>query len=382
MFAYGIFKVLYAPHETFKEVAQNPKYFGPMLIMVLFVIANLGSAYVIASKTYVETTEPSLSLEKRDLWTENKSFWQPLDGAQCTENSMDYVAGVYYGSRSIEFWVEQSERIAMELHGIGVNCSVNGGYTRLYLRVKWTSPSYPPQNASLHFYSGSTSFYRNLTSEFSNATVNSWRNLTINLADERWLRNPLWGNVTGLKLELVWNQTSNIRVLVDGLFFGGVFKPYVENVPGYIASYAAYSFMQFFLRWFLLGGMIYVLTKVFKAKTVWRVTLILAGFALITMFVQAAISAAAFSALPTLKYPFEFIGGVEGEAKSAYGKILEETWLVNQVYSVVQMVMLMWTVVLCTIAIHLTAELSWTTSLLTAFAAYLAALFIEGFLTM
>lgn len=383
MFAYGVFKVIYAPHKAFKEIIQNPNYYGPILIMILFITANMGSAYLFAVKTYIETTEPSPSLGKKDLWTENATLWEPLEGVHCTENFTDYIAGSYYGNRSIEFWVEQSDRIAMELHGIEVNCSVAGGYTKVYVRIKWVGPENPPQNVSLYLYSRNGVFYRDITSEFSKGTVNVWNNLSIPLADKEWRGDTEWENITGLKLEFMWNQTLDaIKVFIDGLFFGGIYKPYVESVPAYLTGYAAYSFMRFFLRWFLLGGIVYIFTRAFKANTVWRVILALMGFTLITMAIQAVIGTAAFSALPTIKYPLELIGGVKGEAEVAYGKILEEAWLVNQVYNIVQVIMLVWTVLLCTIAIHLATEFSWTTSFLMSFVAYFVATFIESFLTM
>ena len=371
MFAYGIFKVIYAPHKAFKEIAQNPRYIGPILIMILFIGANVAAAYALIAKTYVEATAPSP--ENKDLWTEDKAFWQPLNGADCAENFTDYIAGNYYGNRSIEFSVE-NDKIAMKLHNIGsVNCSPQGGYTRLYLRVKWTSPNYLPKNASLCIYSGTSSSYRNITDQLSALGV--WNNLTVQLANEGWVGEIDWGNVTGLKLEMAWNQTSNIRVLLDGLFFGGVYKAFWEGSTTYLAIYGANSFMQFTLRWFLLGGILYVFIKLFKAKTVWRVVLVLAGFTLVTMFVQAVINAATFSMMPTLKYPLEYMGGVKGEAG-----ITEEMWLVNRVYSAVQMAMIVWTVMLCGIAVRLSTEFTWTTSFLTAFVAYFAALFIESFL--
>jgi hypothetical protein len=384
LFAYGIFKVIYAPRETLREVAQNPKYIGPVLIMVLFIAANLSSAYVLVTKTYVEETLPSSV--RLDEWTENATRWASLIGVPPIENFTDFIAGYYYGNRSIEFSAESSDKISMQLQDIGpVNCSNQEGFTKLYLRVKWASPNHQPKNVSLYLYSTnslSNFFYRNITGEFTNATANIWNNLTIPLADDDWhgTATANWSEITGLMLEFTWNQTSNIRVLIDGLFFGGIFKPYAESVTSYMAVYALYSFMQFIIRWVLLGGVIYILTKAFKAKTVWRVMLILAGFALVTMFIQAAISTAAFSTLPTLKYSFEYMGGVEGEAESAYQKIAEETWLVNLVYSGIQVAMLMWTVSLCAIAVRLTTEFSWTTSLLIAFVAYFVAVFIEGFL--
>jgi len=376
LFAYGIFKVIYAPREAFKELIQKPRYLGPLLIMVLFIAANVGSFYVLITKTYIEATAPPP--EKRDLWTESKTFWRPLNGAECDENLTDHIAGNYYGNRSIMFWVSQSNKITMQLQNISVNCS-QGGYAKLYLRVKWTSPNDNPINVSLRVYSGSGSSYRNINSEFSNATPNVWNNLTIPLR-EGWDGEVNWGNITSLMLEMTWNQPADIKVLVDGLFFGGVYKPYAEGAATALALYAANSFMQFTLRWFFLGGMIYVLTRLFKAKAVWRVVLILAGFALITMFVQALINTAAFSALPKLEYSLGYMGGVKGEAETAYKKILEETWLVNRVYSVAQIITLVWTVVLCAIAVRLAAELPWTTSFLMALIAYLIAIFLESFL--
>jgi len=376
LFAYGIFKVIYAPHKAFKEIAQNPRYFGPVLIMILFIAANVAAAYAFLAKTYVEATVPSS--EDKDLWTENKYFWKPLNGANCTENFADYIVGNCYGNRSVEFLVE-SDKIAMELYNIGsVNCSSQGGYTRLYLRVKWTSPDHLPKNASLCIYSGTSSSCRDITNELFAPGV--WNKLTVSLADEGWVGGIDWGNVTGLKLEIAWNQTSNIRVLLDGLFFGGIYKSSLEGATASLALYGANSFMQFTLRWFLLGVTLYIFTKLFKAKTVWRVVLVLAGFALITMFIQAVINAATFSAMPTLRYPLEYIGGVKGEVESAYNKIMEEAWLVNRIYSAVQMAMIVWTVMLCGIAVRFSMEFTWTTSFLTAFIAYFATLFIESFL--
>jgi hypothetical protein len=181
-------------------------------------------------------------------------------------------------------------------------------------------------------------------------------------------------------LEMAWDQPSDIKVLVDGLFFGGVYKPYAEGAVTVLALYAANSFMQFTLRWFFLGGMIYVLIRLFRAKAVWRVVLILAGFALITMFIQALINTVAFSALPKLEYSLGYMGGVKGEAETAYDKILEETWLINRIYSVAQIITLVWTVVLCAIAVRLATELPWTTSILTTLIAYIVAIFLENFL--
>ncbi|MGQ9641564.1 MAG: Yip1 family protein [Candidatus Bathycorpusculaceae bacterium] len=380
MFAYGIFKVLYAPHKVFKEISQNPKYIGPIIIMILFAVANVGSTYTVVSKTYIEETLPMA--RQLDEWTENANLWK--SNGSPTENYTDFIEGTIYGNKSIEFSAVNTT-IRMLLDNIGpVNCSDPSGYKNLYLRIKWTSPSVP-ENATIHLYSTNPSehSYYNLTRDISDATVNVWNNFTIELANQNWTdigTGADWGNITGLELEFTWPTSSNITVLVDGLFFGGLFKPPVEDVVGYMVNFSIFAFMQFVIRWVFLGGVIYIMTKAFKANTVWRVILILVGFALITMFIQAVINAAAFSTLPTIRYPFELIGGVEGESENAYNKILEETWLVNQIYGYVQIAVLIWTIALCTIAVRLTAEFSWTKSLLIAAVAYFAATFVEGFL--
>jgi hypothetical protein len=383
LFAYGIFKVIYAPHKAFKEIAQNPKYFGPVLVMILFAAANVGSMCTLMSKTFVEDTLPTS--KQLDEWTENAKLWT-TSGRGPTENYTDYIQGSIYGNRSIEFSAINSNEISMQLHNIGpVNCSSDpSGYKNLYLRIKWISPDDIPENVTIYLYSNpSDYFYYNLTENLSNFTVNVWNNLTIPLANQNWTEIGTaadWENITGLGLSIIWSESSNITVLVDGLFFGGVFKPAVENVVSYAVNFSVYTFMQFVVKWVLLGGIIYIMTRAFKANTVWRVILILVGFALITMFVQAVINAATFSTLSTIRYPFELIGGVEGESENAYNKILKETWLVNQIYGYVQIAVLIWTIVLCALAVHSTTEFSWTKSFLIAVVAYFATTFVEGFL--
>ena len=380
----NIFKVIYAPREAFKEIIQNPKYIGPILIMILFTVANMGYFYTIVSKTYVEQTLPTA--EQLDRWTENSTFWTGAPNVTVKENFVDYINGTYYGNRSIEFSIVNSTQISMQLNDIGpINCSGQDGYKNLYLRIKRTSPDDPPKNATIYLLSATSSdyFYYNLTERFSNSTNKVWNNLTIPLATKSWLNNSAdanWGNVTGLKLEFAWLNNSNITLLVDGLFFGGIFKSQAENATSYMLNFSIVSFMQFTIRWVFLGGLLYIMTKAFKAKTVWRPLLILVGFALITMFVQAVINVAAFSTLPTLYYPLEFLGGVKGETENAYNKIMEKTLLVSQISGYIQIAIIFWTIALCAIATRLLTEFSWSKSFLVATVAYFVTTLAQSFL--
>src|SRR4030067_1715809 len=69
-----IFKVLYAPHRAFNDIVKNPRYLGPLLILIIFVAAQVSSAYVIADKSFVEQTMPAA--DQGDSWTENAALWQ------------------------------------------------------------------------------------------------------------------------------------------------------------------------------------------------------------------------------------------------------------------------------------------------------------------
>ena len=379
----NIFKVIYAPRKAFNEIAQNPKYIGPILIMILFTVANLGYFYTIVSKTYVEQTLPTA--EQRDMWTENSTLWTGASGVTVKDNFVDYINGTYYGNRSIEFSIVNSTQIWMQLNDTGsINCSGPDGYKNLYLRIKWTSPEVNPENATIYLFSTTPSdyFYYNLTEKFHNSTKNVWNNLTIPLDSPLWNNsaNANWGNITGLKSEFGWLNNSNITLLVDGLFFGGIFKSPVENVTNYMINYSIVSVMQFIIKWVFLGGLLYIMTKAFKAKTVWRPLLILAGFALITMFVQAIINAATFSTLPTLYYRLELLGGVKGESENAYNEISNNTWLVSQISGYIQIATHFWTIALCAIATRLLAEFSWSKSVLIATVAYFVAIMAQSFL--
>jgi len=380
----NIFKVIYAPQKAFKEISQNPKYIGPILIMILFATANMGYVYTIISKTYVEQTLPTA--EQLDKWTENATLWTGAPDIAVKDNFVDYINGTYYGNRSIEFSINNSKQISMQLSAIGsINCSGQDGYKNLYLRIKRTSPDDTPKNATIYLFSATSSdyFYYNLTGKFSNSTSNVWNNLTIPLATESWLNNSAdanWGNITDLKLEFAWLNDSNITLLVDGLFFGGIFKSEAENATSYMLNFSIVSFMQFTIRWVFLGGLLYIMTKAFKAKTVWRPLLILVGFALITMFIQAVINTAAFSTLPRLDYSLEFLGGVKGETENAYDKIMEKTFLVSQISGYIQIAIIFWTIALCAIATRLLTEFSWSKSFLVATVAYFVATLAQSFL--
>jgi len=381
-----ILKTLYAPHKAFKEIIQNPRYLGPLLIMVLLVVANVGYTYVATSKTYVEQTLPAG--QPLDEWTENATLW--TSNAAISQSS-DNINGTYYGNSSIAFTIMNGTEVAAELDNIGpINCTGPDGFSLLSFRLKWTNPATNPINMTVQLFSSTSSNHFDYAPTIGslNLTYNIWNNLTgadaIPLNTQlNWSSsgNADWANITGLKLDFVWNGNSNITLLVDGLFFHGPVKSLYESAGTlYMANFAIVAFMQFVFTWVLLTGIAYILTKAFGGKLVWKPLLILIGFALITMFVQVIVNTAAYTTLGNIRYPFELIGGVQGEGQAASDAIQSQTVIVSNVLRVMQLAVYAWTIALSALAVRLVAEISWFKSAVVATIAYFVALLAESFI--
>jgi hypothetical protein len=384
----NLLKVIYAPHKAVKEIAANPTYLGPLLIIVLFVAANVGFVYISSSKTYFEQTLPNGL--NHDEWTENATFW--TSNANVNESSdavtVSYPANVrqYYGTMSISFSINSSE-VWMELNNIGpINCSMPDGYSKLDFRVKQLSPQNNTVNATIYLFSTTPSNYSyyDLTQNFSSSTLNEWNNLTDIQLVSGWNKTGAgadWSNITGLKLDLTWPAVSNISLLVDGLFFHGPYESSLQSVGNSYVFSVAFSYaLQFVITWVILGGILYLLSKALGAKLVWKPLLIVIGCILITMIVQAIVNAAAWGTLSNVNVPFALSGGVPGEGQAAYNAISSQTYFVSLTGTVTQIAMYIWTIALAGLAVHLLGGLGWSRSFLAATVAYFVTLFIGSFL--
>ena len=221
MVAKDILKVLYAPHKVFKDIVQKPGYVGPFLLLIIFVLAQVGGAYVVASRSYLETSAPqTLPLGPQgDLWTEDAAFWHANEGVTVSNNTVDYINSTY-ATTSIEFTAADASNVWMEINFNGsVNCGA-GGFQNVSFRLKQVNPDVAPENVSLYLYSlGDSNFYYDLTSAFSNSIVNVWNNITLNVGtgSEGWVGSgATWENITGLKLDFTWSNRSNVDLRIDG----------------------------------------------------------------------------------------------------------------------------------------------------------------------
>lgn len=382
MFATDILKVIYAPHKAFKGIIQNPKYFGPTLIVILFIAASMGSTYAAISKTCIEKTLPDGKL--LDEWTENRTLWTSNAGIAESNDSMN---GSYYGNKSIAFSITNNTEVWAQLKDIGpVNCSGPDGYSKLSFRIKWTNPEVKPANATIQLLSTISSEYfsYNLTGALPNFTYNVWNNLTLPLISDGWSNSSSaasWDNITGLKLDFAWVDSSNITLVVDGVFFRGNFNSLLESAAtAFLINYAFMAFTQILLVWVILTGLIYLMGRGLGGSVLWKPVLIVIGFTLVPMVIQSLVNTAAYLSSPTVHYPLELIGGVSGESDIAFNAILEQTWLTSQIMRYTQVAVYVWTIALCSLAVRVLTGFGWAKSFLIGAAAYLITLLAGSFL--
>lgn len=393
-----ILGVLYAPHKAFKKIIHEPKYLGPFIILIIFLIAQIGSSYIVASKSFVEQTMPMSG--QGDAWTDKAALWQASSGVTVSNNTVDYINGTYYGNVSIEFSASNVSSIWMEnrwgdLNG-SVNCGVDG-FKNVSLRVNIVTPDAKPENVTLYLYSlGGSNFNRDLTSTFSNSTVNVWNNFTVSVGSESgWTSSSAeakWENITGIKMEFTWSGNQSVDLRVDDLFFRGIFQDPLEMYGvSYLASSALNAVTPFLFQWLLLTGLIYIIIKGLKGNAVWKPLMVAVGFALVTLVIQALILTVAYATLPKIYYPLEVLAGVSGEFDVAYKVILDTVATVTTISGILQIVVYLWTIALGGIITHdMTAQavegapifpaFGWLKSILTSAAAFVLTLIIVGFI--
>jgi len=361
-----ILEVLYAPHKVFKKIVQNPGYFGPFVLLLIFVLAQVGTSYVTGSRLYIEQTMPIGT--EADIWTENATLWQANPGVAISDNNVDFINGSqailgfpdYYGNSSIEFAISDNNTLQMSLNDFGtqVNCGTNG-FTELFFRVKIVTPDVNPEKVTLTLYSltDANFFYYDLTSDFAAITVNVWSNMSVPVGSGDWLSNgtPSWENITGLKLELAWSNSADIDLRFDSLFFRNSFGTQIELIGGvlpFIANSALNAFAPFLFEWLLLTGLIYLLIKGLKGNVVWRPLMVAVGYALITMVIQAVIVTVVYTTLPDLYYPLELLAYLPGEFEAARDILLSQLANINIAEYIIQAAIWLWTVALGTFIVR------------------------------
>lgn len=380
-------RVLYSPYKVFREVASEPRYISIIFVLLLFILSNTFFGYMVLSKSYVEATFPKVDFlaGQFDLWTDNSTFWYSTSNVNITLDYSDHINGSYYGDRSIKFSANDTSNIFVQLVDVGpVNCSALG-FKALSFRIKFVSPQTLPSTASLILYSGDTSkyFLYNLTESLLASKVGVWNNFTISLTEGLWENyGGDWSKISGVGLSFAWPKNVEIKVLLDGLYFRGLFENQMSKDPtGYASIISIFGLFQFLIQLFIISGIIFIFLNAFGGKISWRPLLICVALALITLTIQNIINSIILSqTLDNLYYPLEYLGGTVSEKAVTTTKLNEQTSLFSMIANYVQMLIFAWLTLLCTMANRVLSSLSWAKSAFPSVIALLIAYMIRLFI--
>jgi len=224
----NILEVIYAPKKALKKLAEHSSIVAPILVLLIYLVANVSYYYVYASKVNLEQTVPAGTLDSE--WTQNVTLWtsnvQNISLSDDFVNGTTYLPSQYYGNSSLAFTTTNSTEVWMKLQGVGpINCTSPAAYDKLSFRLKWEGPSTSPVNVTIQLFSANSSgsFYKSLEPDFASSIAGQWNNETILLgADTDWSATagnaPDWSNIVGLNLDFAWQGSSNICLQLVGVW--------------------------------------------------------------------------------------------------------------------------------------------------------------------
>lgn len=301
----SVLKVLYAPNKAFKEIAQNLKFVGPILVLILFVAAGTTSQYFANSKIYVQVTTPtSTSVTNPDLWTDDSKVW--ISNASVKLNGNDRL----FAQNSIQFNTQNGTNVPMKLNDtFSVNCTGDENYKNLTFSIKWIQSSLQaPNNVTVYLSSQSETnyFYRNITSEL--AKNNEWANLTIPLGESapQWTNSSnqaTWSNITGIRMLAAWpNSTNqNLTVLIDEMFFRSNSFTIVQDMSANNIIYTIFGLTtNYVLYWLIFSVVLFVAARIFKVKAELKTFLIIIGYSLIGLFAMQVAFSIFYASIPPI----------------------------------------------------------------------------------
>jgi hypothetical protein len=380
-----ILGVIYQPHKAFKRIAENPKYLGIAIIIVLFVALQTTYYYSYYSQiNYEQTTPPTEELST--FTTANATQWITTEGTTVTEDFNDFINQTYYGNNSLALSISDSTSLSatLEQFGYTVNCG-EGGFPELNMNIKQVSPSTAPTSAILTLYTanGTDSYFTLDITSMLTSNLGEWNNLTIPVGTSDWQTtgSANWEEVTGLNLDLTYSSASDITVNLQGVFFRGQYTTQVNALgEGTFIGFAAYSVvMQALFQWIVLAAVAYLILKGLKAvNVVWRPLFIVIGFVMMSLVITSIIALLGSLTLPTVYYPYDFppyasliypdyvITGASPASQVAYESIVAATTTYTTISTAITIFMYVWQVALVTFAVKAVSNFTYVKSLLTA----------------
>ena len=304
-----VFEVLYSPVNAFRKIIEKPDLKAVLLVLLLAIASTVVFQFIYNSKQLYENRAP-----EDDDWTEsltNSHSWvsnglTSLDGA-------DYQMGNSDGNHSVTSSVVNETSIWLKITDFdSINCSGEKGYNELFFWIKWVNEAETfPSSGTLRLFSGSEdSYFESTITEFSTSS-GEWTNTTLNVGSEQdWSSSNSsdWQNITGIEFRLVWLDSANLTIKVDGLFFRNFVSP-IEAIgfSGAMLSLFVSVAFSVAMNWILWAGIVIIVSKLFGEELGrWNVVFIIIGHAFIVTTVYTLVSALAFSSLPVLSLPLDY----------------------------------------------------------------------------
>jgi hypothetical protein len=340
---YEVLRVLYSPVKAFEEIVKKPSIKGPLLVLVLTLLATAVLQSVVASKRFDLLPEtPS-----NDNWTESASLW--------TSNGVPSVDGTdrVVGNYSVKSFVANDTYIWMNITDIGqFNCSGETGYEALFFRIKWIhqNETFPSSNATLRLFSNNENGYFELNLINLINSSDTWANVTVEVGSENpnWTspNSPDWGNITGLEFKLAWSDAANLTMKIDDLYFGKYVSWLTAVASSVMISSALYAAVAFFFNWAIYGAFLLMFKVMFRRRTGSLTKFfVVIGHVFVVTAVYILVIALLFLTLPQVT-----------------AETFQEKWVSNWVFQFgyyLDFTFKAWMAVLFAIAIRFFSQLTW-----------------------
>jgi hypothetical protein len=348
-----VFEVLYSPVNAFRKIIEKPDLKGVLLVLLLVISSTVVFQFVYNSKQLYENRVP-----EDDDWTESLTNLHNWDS-----NGLPSIDDADYqmGNSSITSSVLDATSIWMKITDIGsLNCSEEKGYNELFFWINWINEAETfPSSGTLKLFSSSEDSYFEYNKITSFLSSNGeWTNTTLKVgSDQDWSSNnsPDWQNITGIEFRLVWSDSANLTMKVDGLFFRNFVSPIKSlGIGGAMLSLFVSVAFSVVINWILWAGIVVIVSKLFGEELgQWNVVFVIIGHAFIVTAVYTLVSALAFSSLPVLNLP------LDDDLQIA---VFNEVWLPNLAYQVGTLILWageVWVAALSAVVIRLMKNTTW-----------------------
>ena len=393
VFLYDIFKVIYSPIKAFKEILANPRYIGPILIVIVSLLLTLGTQYVSVSKQNVESIMPSSPVAWTNM-TNPSSMWNsnaPSMNITAVATHGEIPAGNY----SVSAFLSNTTTIWLNTTGIGtINCNQTSGFKILYYKLNYSQPT--PLNATdakLRLFSedNDSRYFEHDLLDFGRYinVSGSWIDANITLApasDWTPVGSPSWSSITGMEFILNFSRATPATLQLNEVYFGGKYEPFFAALGAttWLFSTITSSFFNIFLRWLVFAVLLWLTVRVFNPEgSPFRTLLIMVGYSFAIMFVYLPLELLSISQLPPLYFAHRIVFPLSAReiamASTLTSNIYATNWTSKAAYTAfigTEYASYAWMIAMFAIGLRAMRNISWKRSIAVCVVSYFIALFL------